>query len=143
MTNLDELERTRRLETVKLCEERIQAWDRMSARERVEKRCAEIDAHYARYPTSPDRTAEQHAADLRELLAESDRLRALVDEARGVVGPFAAEGDRLDPVPSDGVKYIADNVEVWQCGPPAFSRSRLTYGNLRAARTLLNKMGEA
>lgn len=37
--------------------------------ERLEKRCAEIDAHYARYPNTPDRTAEQHAADIRAILS--------------------------------------------------------------------------
>lgn len=37
--------------------------------ERLAKRCAEIDAHYARYPNTLERTAEQHAADIRSLVS--------------------------------------------------------------------------
>jgi hypothetical protein len=40
------------------------------------------------YPLS-DNTQADLRADLRELLAESDRLRSLVEEAKGVVEPFA------------------------------------------------------
>lgn len=62
-------------------------------RKRLEKRCAEIDAHYARYPTSPDRTAEQHAADLRKFLAEGDRVR----EALKAIAAIKRHADENDP----------------------------------------------
>lgn len=71
---------------------------------------------------------ERSAATAREAAAEITRLRALVDEARGVVEPFASTVVLLRDHEPDDTITVVHNVRL---------------GDLRAARTLLDKMGEA
>lgn len=115
----------------------------MSARERVEAVIADLKKYdedcdlarsyggptmLPRHPIDEGR-ARQMAADLRELLAEITRLRSLVDEARGVVERLANAAD----------VYGVANLDTDDLDEEATELQDATL----AARSLLNKMGEA
>lgn len=81
--------------------------------------------------------------ELDKAKAENVRLRALVDEARGVVEPFAAclpthDADRDEDDDPWGERSVAVSAHCVN-----FDDEHLTVQDFQAARSLINKMGEA
>lgn len=66
---------------------------------------------------------------------ERDAATAERDKARAALKPFVVEADRIDP-PSNAA-VVMNDCEIWQVGSLCISRSRITYGDLRAARAAL------
>lgn len=66
----------------------------------------------------------------------------LAGEVVEALEPFANEADRITPLSfeTDRTVVIADDCQVWQNGSADIARSRITYGDLRRARALLDKL---
>jgi hypothetical protein len=74
------------------------------------------------------------AAEASLTTARADGIE--VERLRVALKPFAAEADRIDPNGPDPT--VGDSCEVWQIGEYPINQSKITYGDLRRARTALS-----